>query len=64
MKSQYLGEHGHLAIATNHIHKALAYLERKGIAPLPDTAKEKDGALKAIYLDKDIAGFAIHLLQK
>lgn len=64
MKKKYLGEHGHIAIATNDISRAVAYLKRKGISVLPETAKEKDGKLKAIYLEQEISGFAIHLLQK
>jgi len=36
----------------------------KGISVLPGTAKEKDGKLKAIYIDQEISGFAIHLLQR
>ncbi len=59
-----LGEHGHIAIATNDIHRAITYLKMKGISLLPETAKEKDGKLKAIYLDQEVSGFAIHLLQK
>lgn len=64
MKKKYLGEHGHIAIATNNINRAIAYLNRKGIATLPETAKESGGRLKAIYLDLNISGFAIHLMQK
>mgnify|MGYP001116004091 CR=1 FL=1 len=64
MKNQYLGKHGHIAIATNDIHRAIAYLKKKGISVLPETAKEKNGKLKAIYLDQEASGFAIHLLQK
>ena len=64
MKSKYLGANGHIAISTNHIERALAYLKRQGVNTLSDTAKEKDGKLKAIYLDTEISGFAIHLLQK
>lgn len=64
MKNKYLGEHGHIAIGTNNINRAIAYLNRKGIATLPETAKESGGRLKAIYLDLDISGFAIHLMQK
>lgn len=64
MKNQYLGKHGHIAIATNHIYRAINYLKMKGVSVLPETAKEKDGKLKAIYLDKEVSGFAIHLLQK
>jgi len=64
MKNQYLGKHGHIAIATNDIHRAIAYLKTKGISILPETAKEDKGKLKAIYLDQEVSGFAIHLLQK
>ena len=64
VKSQYLGKHGHIAIATNDIHRAITYLKMKGISVLSETAKEKDGKLKAIYIDQEVSGFAIHLLQK
>ena len=64
IKSQYLGKHGHVAIATNDIHRAIAYLKTKGILILPETAKEDKGKLKAVYLNQEISGFAIHLLQK
>jgi len=64
IKNHYLGKHGHIAIATNNIHRAIAYLKKKDISVLPETAKEKDGKLKAIYIDQEVSGFAIHLLQK
>jgi len=64
IKDQYLGKHGHIAIATNDIHRAIAYLKKKDISVLPETAKEKDSKLKAIYIAQEISGFAIHLLQK
>ena len=64
MKNRYLGKHGHIAIATNDIYRAIAYLKTKGVSLFPETAKEKDGKLKAIYLDQEVSGFAIHLLQK
>jgi len=64
MKNQYLGEHGYIAIATNDIHRAITYLKVKGISVFSETAKEKDGKLKAIYLDQEVSGFAIYLFQK
>jgi len=64
IKNRFLGKHGHIAIATNNIHRAITYLKMKGVSVLPETAKEKDGKLKAIYLDQEVSGFAIHLLQK
>jgi len=64
VKNRFLGKHGHIAIATNDIHRAITYLKMKNISILPETAREKDGKLKAIYLDQEVSGFAIHLLQK
>jgi 2-dehydro-3-deoxyphosphogluconate aldolase/(4S)-4-hydroxy-2-oxoglutarate aldolase len=64
MKSPYLGRNGHIAISTLGINRAIAYLKKKGVGTKPDTAKEKDGKLVAVYLDTEVAGFAIHLLQK
>ena len=64
MKNKYLGKHGHIAIATNDIHRAITYLKMKGISILPETKKEKDGKFKTVYLDQEVSGFAIHLLQK
>jgi 2-dehydro-3-deoxyphosphogluconate aldolase/(4S)-4-hydroxy-2-oxoglutarate aldolase len=64
VKTPYLGAHGHIAIATNDIHRAVAYLTRQGFATKPDTAKEKAGQLNAIYLEAEVSGFAIHVLQK
>jgi 2-dehydro-3-deoxyphosphogluconate aldolase/(4S)-4-hydroxy-2-oxoglutarate aldolase len=65
MKKKHLGKHGHIAIATNDIHRAIVYLKMRAVSILPETAfKEKDGKLKAIYIDQEVSGFAIHLLQK
>ena len=64
IKNRSLGKHGHIAIATNDIHRAIAYLKMKGVSVLPETVNEKAGKLKAIYLDQEVSGFAIHLLQK
>lgn len=62
-KNKYLGDHGHLAIATNFIYRAIAHLDRCGVKILPETRSEKDGQLATVYLDLDIAGFAVHLIQ-
>ncbi len=63
LKRQYLGTHGHIAIGTNSIERAIAYLNRKGIGIRPETKNEKDGKLQTVYLDVEIGGFAIHLAQ-
>jgi len=57
------GRNGHIAISTNDMQRAVAYLKRKGISILPETAKEKDGRLTAAYIDGQVSGFSIHLIQ-
>ena len=64
MKSQYLGAHGHIAVATNAIQVAISELERKGFAVDMSTAKYKGDRLIAVYLKDEFGGFAVHLLQK
>lgn len=64
MKSRYLGGQGHIAVRTNRIGIAIADLEKKGFAVDMSTAKYKDGKLAAVYLENEIGGFAVHLLQK
>lgn len=65
MKSKYLGTNGHIAIRTNKISRAMYHLTRRGASFNLDSAKydDKDN-LKAIYLEGEIGGFAVHLVQK
>jgi len=62
-KKKFPGAHGHLAIGTHFIHRAIAYLERRGYHVRPETKSEKGGKLIAVYLNMEIGGFAVHLLQ-
>lgn len=64
MNSPYLGRNGHIAIRTNSITRAAADLEAKGYTMNKESAKYKNGRLAAVYLEQEIGGFAIHLLQK
>lgn len=64
MKSRYLGEKGHIAILTNSIPRAIAELEKKGVAIRPETAKYKGEKMQAVYIDGEYGGFAIHLVQR
>ena len=63
LKSPYLGKHGHIALSTNSIERAIFYLERRGVAIKPETKGMKDGKLSTVYLDLDLAGFALHLVE-
>lgn len=64
MKSVYLGKNGHLAVRTNNIERAIAFIGQKGYTVDMGTAKYKKDKLIAVYMEKQIGGFAIHLLQK
>ena len=64
MKTPYLGKNGHIAVACNSIVRARAYLESQGFRFNEASLKEKNGKPVAIYLQDEIGGFAIHLLQK
>lgn len=64
MKSNYLGEKGHIAIRTNRMEAAICELAAKGFQIDPDTAKYKGDRMIAVYLRQEFGGFAVHLLQK
>jgi 2-dehydro-3-deoxyphosphogluconate aldolase/(4S)-4-hydroxy-2-oxoglutarate aldolase len=63
MKKPFLGAHGHIAIATHSLERAIAHLGRRGIGIKPETKNEQDGKLQTVYLDLEIEGFAFHLIQ-
>ena len=62
MKNNGRGTMGHIAVKTNYMDKAVAFLERKGIALDYDSAKyDEKGKMNFIYLKDEIGGFAVHL---
>jgi 2-dehydro-3-deoxyphosphogluconate aldolase/(4S)-4-hydroxy-2-oxoglutarate aldolase len=63
MKSPFRGAKGHIAFSCCSIERALAYLGQYGFHGVEETAKREKGKLTVIYLDKEIGGFAIHLLK-
>ncbi|MBR6358198.1 MAG: bifunctional 4-hydroxy-2-oxoglutarate aldolase/2-dehydro-3-deoxy-phosphogluconate aldolase [Lachnospiraceae bacterium] len=58
------GTHGHLAIGTNYIERAIYHMEMQGFEFDKDSAIYKNDKMVRIYLKDDFAGFKIHLLQK
>ncbi|MBE5964155.1 MAG: bifunctional 4-hydroxy-2-oxoglutarate aldolase/2-dehydro-3-deoxy-phosphogluconate aldolase [Lachnospiraceae bacterium] len=64
MKAPYLGAHGHIAIGTNYINRAVYHMQLQGFEFDMDTAKYKDGKMVAVYLKGEIGGYAVHLVQK
>jgi 2-dehydro-3-deoxyphosphogluconate aldolase/(4S)-4-hydroxy-2-oxoglutarate aldolase len=63
LKRNYLGEKGHIAISTNSVGRAISYFARQNIGTKSGTLVEKDGRLATVYLDVEICGFAVHLVQ-
>lgn len=43
--------------------RALAFLGDHGFSVVPETMKTDKGLLKIAYLDKEIGGFAVHLVR-
>jgi len=64
MKAPYLGAHGHIAIGTNYIERAVYHMELQGFEFDMSTAKYKNDKLVAVYLKGELGGFAVHLVQK
>lgn len=65
MKTPYLGTNGHVALSTLDVSRAVAFLSRKGVGIRPETEKrDKGGALTSVYLDREIGGFALHLIKR
>ena len=59
------GANGHIAIGTNYIERAMFQLGTQGVKFLDETIKkDAKGNIKAVYMDMDINGFAVHLIQK
>lgn len=64
MKTKGLGRHGHLAIGTNNIDRAMAYLSSKGVAfDVSNAKRDEAGNMLAVYLENEMAGFAVHLVK-
>ena len=65
MKKPFKGTHGHIAIGCNNIKRAKWHLEQRGFEFVDESeASFKNGKMVAIYLKDEIAGYAIHLMQK
>lgn len=65
MKTPYLGEKGHIAYKTNDLARAIHYLKAQGVIFDETTAKyDEKGKMLAIYMQEEVGGFAVHLLQK
>lgn len=65
MKKMFYGVHGHIAIATHNAARAAWYLEQRGAKFNWKSADyHADGTLRVVYLQDEIGGFAVHIIQK
>jgi len=64
MKTPFKGTHGHIAIKTNYIERAVNYMSSVLGVEFEEPKRDEKGAYKAIYLKEEIGGFAVHLVQK
>lgn len=65
MKKPFYGTHGHIAISTYAPERAAYYLQQAGAKFNWDSAGyNPDGALRVVYLQDEIGGFAVHILKK
>lgn len=64
MKSRGKGTHGHIAISTWDVDRAVYHLSRAGASFDESTRTRDDKGSKFIYLEGEFGGFAIHLIRK
>lgn len=60
IKNPVYGKHGHIGFATNTLDRAVAYFKSRGY----EFVNEETVAKGMVYFKDEIAGFAIHLVQK
>lgn len=58
------GKHGHIGIYTPYPERALYHLEKIGVHGIEETItrNKKTHLINFVYLDKEVAGFGIHLI--
>lgn len=64
MKKPGRGKNGHIAIACNNVDRAIYHLTRRGVKFDLDSMVTKNGKHIACYMADEVAGFAIHLVQR
>jgi len=65
MKNPKYGKNGHIAIGTYSVDRAVYHLGRQGVKFLEESrVTDPKGRTKAIYLDGDFGGFAVHLVKR
>lgn len=60
----HCSNNGHIAIGTNSVERAVSYLVSKGLKMDMSTAKYRGGQLSEIYMNTEIGGLAVKLVEK
>lgn len=63
MKMPFRGAKGHIGLKCYNVERALSYLANFGFKPVEETIALDKGRIKVVYLDKEIGGFAVHLVR-
>lgn len=58
-----LGSHGHIGIISACVERAIPFLARQGLKFRWETLQKRDGRPTFLFLEKEIAGFAVHVAQ-
>lgn len=65
MKKPFKGTHGHIAVATNSVKRALYQLKLRGFEVDESSIKyNAEGIMNVAYLKHEFGGFAVHLVLK
>jgi 2-dehydro-3-deoxyphosphogluconate aldolase/(4S)-4-hydroxy-2-oxoglutarate aldolase len=65
MRKTGRGTHGHIGMETDDLAAAMKDLQSKGFHFVEESKSYfPDGRIKNVYLEEEIGGFAIHILQK
>ncbi len=65
IKGPFLGTHGHIAVQTRDIDRAVQYFQRIGVEfDLSTENRDAAGKLITMYFKQKIGGFAVHLRRK
>ena len=63
MKFNGVGQHGHIAIKTSNVDRAVYHLSKRGIEfDLSTATYNDDGSMKFVYIKDQIGGFGVHLV--
>jgi 2-dehydro-3-deoxyphosphogluconate aldolase/(4S)-4-hydroxy-2-oxoglutarate aldolase len=63
MKSPFRGAMGHIGIRCWNVERSLKFLDRFGFKPVSETVKREGGRISVAYLDREVGGYAIHLVR-